>query len=196
MELPLVKDNLAPSSIRIGSEQWFTWLAKTKSFRYQPSSEGYTYLRCDITVRNRTKDYWYAYRKVNGVQRTYYLGKTEDIDYEKLQQAVDELSLNDAQYHKLIRERNAGVQVPDRDNLYTTDKAESEISTLQEKYSLLQVAYEELQLESKLLKERLVVAEEVVEIAKEVVDSIIPSKSNMIRGIGLVKLRDKLSSIQ
>jgi hypothetical protein len=196
MELPLVKDNLAPSSIRVGSEQWFTWLATIKSFRYQPSEEGYTYLRWDITVRNRTKDYWYAYRKVNGMQRTYYLGKTQDLDYEKLQQAVDELSLNDAQYHKLVRERKAGVQTADRDNVYTSDKAAKEISTLQEKYNLLQLAYEELQLESKLLKERLITIQEVVKVAQEVVDSIIPSKSNMIRGTGLVKLRDKLNSIQ
>lgn len=177
MELPFIQDKLAPQSISIGSAAWFTWLANNKSFRYSPSSDGYNYLRCDITVRNRTKDYWYAYRKVNGVQRTYYLGKTKDLDYEKLQQAVDELSLSDFQYHKLISDRKAGVH----NKFVQPITGEEELS--------------KLQLENKQLKEKLAIAEEIIEVAREVVNNIIPSKSNMVRGKALIKLRDKLNSI-
>jgi hypothetical protein len=177
MELSLVQDKLAPQDINIGSDAWFFWLAQNKSFRYSPSSNGYNYLRCDITVRNRTKDYWYAYRKVNGVQRTYYLGKTKDLDYEKLQQAVDELSLSDLQYQKLIQERRAGVH----NKFVQPSGGEEKLS--------------KLQLENKQLREKLAIAEEIIEVAKEVVDNIIPSKSNMVRGKALLKLRDKLNSI-
>ena len=178
MELPLVQDKLAPESISIGSDAWFTWLTQNKSFRYHPSSDGYNYPRADITVRNRTKDYWYAYRKVNGVQRTYYLGKTKDLDFEKLQQAVDELSLSDSQYQKLISDRRAGVHTK---FVHPTVDLE-ELS--------------KLQLENQMLKEKLAIAEEIIEVAKEVTDNIIPSKSNMVRGKSLLKLKDKINSIQ
>ena len=178
MELPLVKDKFTLESISLGSDAWFTWLTQNKSFRYHPSSEGYNYPRADITVRNRTKDYWYAYRKVNAVQRTYYLGKTKDLDYEKLQQAVDELSLSDAQYQKLFQDRRAGVHT-------------KFVHPVVEQEELLK-----LQLEIKELKEKLAIAEEIVEVAREVTANIIPSKSNMIRGNALIKLRDKLNSIQ
>jgi hypothetical protein len=149
MELPLVQDKLAPSSINIGSNAWFSWLAQNKSFKYHPSSKNYHYLRCDITVRNRTKDYWYAYRKVNSVQRTYYLGKTKDLDYEKLQQAVDELSLSDPQYQKLISDRRKGVQ----ENVYNPPQASKELLKLQEKYNQLAREHEELEAKYLLLQE-------------------------------------------
>lgn len=178
MELPLVQDKLAPQDINIGSSAWFTWLTQNKSFRYSLSSEGYNYLRCDITVRNRTKDYWYAYRKVNGIQRTYYLGKTKDLEYEKLQQAVDKLSLSDSQYHKLISDRRAGVHT----KFVQPTKGEKQLS--------------KLQIENQQLKEKLAITQEIMEVAREVVDNIIPSKLNMVRGKALLKLRDKLNSIQ
>ena len=178
MKLPLVQNKLAPQDVSIGSSAWFTWLTQNKSFRYHPSSDGYNYERSDITVRNRTKDYWYAYRKINGVQRTYYLGKTKDLDYEKLQQAVDELSLSDSQYHKLIRDRKASVHT----KFVQPTGGEEELS--------------KLQLENKQLREKLAIAEEIIEVAREVVGNIIPSKSNMVRGKALIKLRDKLNSIQ
>ena len=199
MNLPIVNNTLAPGKISIGSENWFKWLGKTKSFRYHPLSDGYYYLHSDITVRNRTKDYWYAYRKVNGVQRTFYLGKTTELDYEKLQQAVNELSLNQMEYYKLISDRKSGVQ----GKVYNSPQATEELSNLEsissplgctqeELYTLIQTN-EQLQLQVKLLSERLAITEEVVEVAREVVENMIPSKSNMIRGNALVKLRDKLS---
>lgn len=199
MNLPLVEDTLAPDNISLGSEEWFKWLGKTKSFRYHPLSEGYYYLRSDITVRNRTKDYWYAYRKVNGVQRTFYLGKTTELDYERLQQAVDELSLNQMEYYKLISDRKSGVQ----DKVYISPQASDDSTSLQssraslgctqeELYTLTQTN-EQLQIEVELLKQKLAVAEGIVDAAREVVENMIPSKSNMIRGNALVKLRDKLN---
>lgn len=208
MNLPLVEDTLAPGNISLGSENWFKWLGKTKSFRYHPHSEGYYYLRSDITVRNRNKDYWYAYRKVNGVQRTFYLGKTAELDYERLQQAVDELSLNQIEYDKLIRDRvprngsdrESGVQ----GKVYNSPQASEDLSsvestsptlgcTQEDLYTLTQTN-EQLQIEVKLLKDRLVIAEEIIEVAREVVENMIPSKSNMIKGKALVKLQNILKT--
>lgn len=200
MNLPLVVDTLAPGNINLGSEAWFKWLGKTKSFRYHPLSDGYYYLRSDITVRNRTKDYWYAYRKVNGIQRTFYLGKSAELDYERLQQAVDELSLSQLDYYKLNCDRKSGVQ----DKKYNSPQAGEQSSSLKtrssplgctqeaELYNLTQTN-EQLQMEVKLLKDKLAVAEGIVEAAREVVQNMIPSKSNMIKGNALVKLRDKLT---
>jgi hypothetical protein len=198
MNLPLVVDNLAPTNISLSSEKWFKWLGKNKSFRYHPISDGYAYLRSDITVRNRTKDYWYAYRKVNGVQRTFYLGKTAELGYERLQQAVDELSLSDAQYQKLTSDRKSGVQ----NKMYNQSQAREELQetgslsgcTQENLYTLIQTN-EQLQFEVELLKQKLAIAEGIVEVAKEVVENMIPSKPNMIRGKALVKLRDKLKDI-
>jgi len=107
------------------------------------------YPRSDITVRNRTKDYWYAYRKVNAVQRTYYLGKTKDLDFEKLQQAVDELSLSDAQYQKLFQDRRAGVHT----KFVQPDTSDKQLADLQEKYNQLAKEHQELEAKYQLLQE-------------------------------------------
>ncbi|MFS0519885.1 hypothetical protein ACEYW6_35030 [Nostoc sp. UIC 10607] len=89
------------------------------------------------------------------------MGKTKDLDFEKLQQAVDELSLSDSQYHKLISDRKTGVHSK---FVHPTAGGEELIK---------------LQLEIKELKDKLAIAEEIIEVAREVVDNIIPSKSNM-----------------
>jgi hypothetical protein len=81
----------------------------------------------------------------------------------------DELSLSDSQYHKLIRDRKAGVH-----SKFVHPMAGGE--------ELIK-----LQLEIKELKEKLAIAEEIIEVAREVVDNIIPSKSNMGRGSTLLK---------
>jgi hypothetical protein len=105
MELPFVHDKtIRDESIYIGSEAWYKWLETTKSFRYQPLQNSQI-TRAVITVRNRNADYWYAYRTTNSKQRTFYLGKTSDLTYEKLQDAVDELSLPDFEYWRLVSER-------------------------------------------------------------------------------------------
>ena len=201
MKLPIVKDSIAPGNISLGSEAWIKWLGKIKSFKYCPNSEGYHYLRSDLTIRNRTKDYWYAYRTVNAKQRTFYLGKTSELDYERLQQAVDELSLSPMEYHKLICDRKSNVQ----SKMYRSAQAADEFSSSQDRssslnctqeaelYTLIQTN-EQLQMEVKLLSERLAIAEGIVEVAREVIENMIPSKSNMIRGNALVKLRNKMSN--
>lgn len=145
---------------------------------------------------------------MNGVHRTFYLGKTAELDYEKLQQAVDELSLSQMEYHNLIcdrvprtgSDRKSGVH----QKKYNSLQAGEQLSSLESRSSPLGCTQEEevynlkqtnkqLQIEVELLKKRLAVAEGIMEVAKEVAENMIPSKSNMIRGNSLVKLRDKLN---
>ncbi len=168
MEITLVDDSIVENlCILVGSDAWYCWLGTIKSFRYQPAQTAKYTLRSDITVRNRTKDYWYAYRKVNCKQRTYYLGKTSELSYEKLQMAVDELSLSNTEYVKLISERKAVVHkkvcTTVRDNstgctksMYNTiqalDNWELKYYRLEDEYSKLKAAYEKLYYELKQFK--------------------------------------------
>ncbi len=100
---------------------------------------------------------------------------------------------------KLICDRKSGVQgktytsaqaIEDSTNSQNTS---SSLGCTQEEMYTLTQTNKQLQLEVELLKERLAVTEGIVEVAREVVQSMIPSKSNMIRGNALVKLRDKLN---
>ncbi|NJN13117.1 MAG: hypothetical protein HC815_36430 [Richelia sp. RM1_1_1] len=78
------------------------WLEAIDGFNYQPPQfTGYTYVRHNITVKKRSNGKFYAIRTVNCCQRVKYLGKPCDLDYERLQLAVDELSLDDWKYHQL-----------------------------------------------------------------------------------------------
>lgn len=86
---------------------------------------------------------------------------------------------------------------------YISPQAREELSSLKSTSSLLRCTQEDLytltqtnkqlQLEVELLKDKLAIAEGIAEVAREVVENMIPSKSNIIRGNALVKLRDKLS---
>lgn len=79
------------TNIKVGSKQWFEWLKDNKSFSFQ-SVHG------RMTVRNRTGDYWYAYKKVNRKQRQEYIGKTEELSKERLQEVCDLICQNNFEY--------------------------------------------------------------------------------------------------
>jgi hypothetical protein len=91
-------------AIRVGSNEWYSWLTVNRNFRYCPNPESWMLLY-DITVLNRADGYWCAYRKVNGKLRQKYLGKQEDIDIDMLQNAARELSVGDVEYRQLKRDR-------------------------------------------------------------------------------------------
>ena len=92
---------------KIGSASWQEFLNEVPSFRYEPKQlEGYDTLRYGFTCTARSRKdsdskYWYGVRKVNGKLRQEYISESEDLDYEKLQIAVDNLSLSDIEYYRL-----------------------------------------------------------------------------------------------
>ena len=66
--------------------EWLEWVDSQKSFRYEPleTDKGFT-------VRTEKPGYWIGYRKISGKLHKKYIGKSEDITLEVLEQAAREL---------------------------------------------------------------------------------------------------------
>src|SRR2546429_4061688 len=90
MRIPLVYDDHLllldttgknPSSIRVGSAAWYTWLAnvQNKSFSFRNEVGTFTARR----ERQRNGWYWYAYRRSKGKLHKVYLGRTEELRSEE-----------------------------------------------------------------------------------------------------------------
>lgn len=82
----IVRDNFLwvdTTSIPVGSQLWYEWLSKAKKFSFK-SPNGCFVAQCE-TRRNKT--YWYAYRRQAGKLHKVYLGKTEELTPERLEQA-------------------------------------------------------------------------------------------------------------
>ncbi len=82
----IVQDNFllaGASSIPVGSQLWYDWLSRAKHFSFK-SQSGRFLAQCE-TRRNQT--YWYAYRRRAGKLIKAYLGKTEELTSERLEQA-------------------------------------------------------------------------------------------------------------
>ena len=77
--------------IRVGSKQWFEWLTleDTRSFAF----EGY---QGHFTARKENKqrgsEYWYAYRWLNGKTTKAYLGTSNKLTRDKLNEVAIQLS--------------------------------------------------------------------------------------------------------
>lgn len=65
---------------------WLEWLDSNKSFRYEPSETDKGF-----TARREKAGYWIGYRKISGKLHKKYIGKSEDITLEVLEQAAREL---------------------------------------------------------------------------------------------------------
>src|SRR3972149_7632572 len=70
-------------SIQIGSPEWYEWLSVNKKFSFKGQS-GHFIAQCE---RRRNKAYWYAYRRRSGKLNKVYLGKSEELTLERLEQA-------------------------------------------------------------------------------------------------------------
>jgi len=83
---PIVKDGFllaGEAPIPVGSVFWFAWLGAAKKFSVKQPQGGFI---AQAEIR-RGKPYWYAYKRREGKLHKVYLGKTEEITPEKLQQA-------------------------------------------------------------------------------------------------------------
>lgn len=82
----VVKDNLLFAGaipIPVGSPAWFEWLSMAKNFSFK-SQNGSFLAQCET---RRNKGYWYAYRRRAGKLIKTYLGKTQELTPERLEQA-------------------------------------------------------------------------------------------------------------
>jgi len=94
----VIDDRLIPSesahqsfpAIQVGSEAWHAWLNEpdTRSFAFH-SAQGTLTARCE---HSHGTWYWYAYRTREGHLHKTYLGKSEELTLERLQEAVTLLS--------------------------------------------------------------------------------------------------------
>ncbi|MEA4907079.1 MAG: hypothetical protein VB089_05645, partial [Anaerolineaceae bacterium] len=76
------------AGIPLGSPAWTEWLARLRAFIYE-SQAGHFSARRET---RRGKDYWYAYRRREGRLYHVYLGRSEDLDAGRLEQACAALA--------------------------------------------------------------------------------------------------------
>jgi len=77
--------------IRVGSQRWFEWLnlEDTRSFAFE-SYQGYFTARKEN--KQRGNEYWYAYRWLNGKTTKAYLGTSNKLTRDKLNEVAIRLS--------------------------------------------------------------------------------------------------------
>jgi len=95
----IVKENMLlsePDPIEVGSPLWYEWLSTARKFSFKSQLGSFV---AQHEMR-RNKAYWYAYRRQGGKLYKSYLGKTEELTLERLQQVG--LSIAG---HSLIQER-------------------------------------------------------------------------------------------
>lgn len=89
---PTVKNNLlllaatnpnAVTSVPVGSSPWFEWLANHQAFLFEDGAGHFTARR----ELRRGREYWYAYRRRAGKLFKTYLGKSDELSAERLEQA-------------------------------------------------------------------------------------------------------------
>jgi LuxR family maltose regulon positive regulatory protein len=79
----------AHTAIVVGSPTWFQWLATAKSFAFAGESGTFTARK---ERAQRGSPYWRAYRMRHGVLHRIYLGKSEHLTRDRLNQAAYELA--------------------------------------------------------------------------------------------------------
>ena len=95
--------------VMVGSPGWYVWLGGRESFRYE-SSLGKFLAKLE---QRRGGQFWYVYRRKDGLLRNLYLGKTEDLSLDVLQSAAQALSVSNEEW----RSRPSGS----KRKSYTTD---------------------------------------------------------------------------
>ena len=70
------------TTLSVGSSLWFAWLSDHSAFKYE-SDVGHFSAKCETRAGGA---YWYAYRRRNGKLSKAYLGKSEELTPESLQQ--------------------------------------------------------------------------------------------------------------
>lgn len=64
---------------------WLDWLYEHQTFRFQVKGLFVTFRR----EPQRNSEFWYAYKKIDGHLRKLYVGRSEDLTYERLVDIVE-----------------------------------------------------------------------------------------------------------
>jgi ATP/maltotriose-dependent transcriptional regulator MalT len=88
--LPTVRDDslLTDPPVRVGTAHWYTWLGEARSFAYRGTAGRFT-ARHEERSGSR---FWYAYRRQDGVLRKTYLGRSNELTAQRLDEAAAALA--------------------------------------------------------------------------------------------------------
>lgn len=150
----------------VESEQWYTWLNSQNKFRYSDSAGTFTAYK-----QERSGNLvWYGQKRRDGILRTQYLGKSEDLNKEVLHNICETLNLPKQQW--LNRDRKRATKS-------TTHQNKSHIS---EKMLLEREIEQSIELEQQLEKvsHQLKVCQEkceTLEVSSKLIESHIDCKT-------------------
>lgn len=92
-DMPVLRDGLLhlvnDAAIEVDTKAWFAWLTQANRFCYWPTTSTFR-----LTVRKekrRRAYYWYAYLKNARKLHNAYVGRTEAVTRERLQQVLTHL---------------------------------------------------------------------------------------------------------
>jgi LuxR family maltose regulon positive regulatory protein len=79
--------HLTPTVQRRNTQRadWFDWLYEHRAFRFQVKGF-FVSFRCEP---QRDGEFWYAYKKIDSRLRKLYVGRSEDLTYERLVEIVE-----------------------------------------------------------------------------------------------------------
>ncbi len=102
--MPILRDGwlhlVDHASIEIDTNAWFSWLTQANRFCYWPTTSSFR-----LTVRKEKRRhayYWYAYLKNARKLHNAYVGRTEAVTSERLQQVFTHLVHKAALYRKVV----------------------------------------------------------------------------------------------
>ena len=141
----------------VESEQWYVWLDSQNKFRYSDSAGTFTAYK-----QKRSGNFvWYGQKRRDGILRTQYLGKSEDLNKEVLHNICETLNLPKQDW--LNRERKRA----------TKSKSQSERLSQDERMILERERELRKEAESKLEK-----SNKTISKLKERVDILVPMVQN------------------
>lgn len=87
--LPVVREHVLfatpdAAPIPVGNEEWREWLERARSFRYDGPTGSYTARR----EQRAGRQFWYAYRRVDGKLRKTYMGRPPQLSAELLEETA------------------------------------------------------------------------------------------------------------
>lgn len=127
----------------IESEQWYIWLNSQNKFRYSDAGGTFTAYK-----QERSGNLvWYGQKRRDGILRTQYLGKSEDLNKEVLHRSCETLNLPKQQW--LNRERKRSTKTKAHENKPTPtekmifEREREQRIELEQKLELLSQQYQE-----------------------------------------------------
>jgi len=103
MELPSGK------CFEVGSHEWWNWVNsdKAESFRFECDFGVRGYRARREEIKSRSGSFWYAYKRVDGKLRKRYLGKSEELTLERLENIAYDLA-------KPPESRKEAIELPNK----------------------------------------------------------------------------------